>query len=1008
MPWAPVSSAPGGLLWGWLAWPGKLGDMEGLTKAARSHARLGVWAHSALLSLTDGSVASRRGGKVGAVIRRVLSSIPAAAKSGDLRLREQSAAKGSDLADELHSGRSLRVFVRGAALIGTVWASSLGEVGSALGGATGPTLGLAPFMVAWREASGPALVHPLGLASSLTVILLSSGLALLWSGSRASKRLSRFPSPKLALVHALVILVAVLGLWRSLKLQQEREIRYVVSSQTRHYRRLLLRQIEEQILLVRGWAAVLPPSGVPQGDEKQWLEAVLNSQPSIVGLGVLHVDCQSAWQLVKPAYRGLLNRPWGYDAETCQHLGRWLRTHPHELLSADWVPGTHDFQIIVPLGADSKRYLVALVDATKFFDAALAQTGNEFRVAVYGDGQLLYSTRGRVCEDPVELRFKHVLEQRYDDTNFRLEVCPSAGWIASLRSNAPDLLLGMGVVLALIIGINVYLAQTAVGRAREAQMAQSAALGLLRERDRVREELNRLFLLSPDLLWVANRRGELRELNPAWERVLNLPIRQLRERRLFDLVHPEDRGRLERCFDRLSSEETLTDIEARLVSADGSERWLLWAMTASAETGLIYGVAVDITERQRAERALEEYARELRRANVELKKALAAARSATEAKSRFLALVSHELRTPLNGILGMNELLLGTSLTEEQRQYALTIRQSTESLLSIVNDLLDSSKIEAGRMTLEQVRFNLSEQLREIAALVQPQVRAKGLELRCEFDQGLPDSVVGDPGRLRQVLLNLLANAVKFTDAGWVALRAAPLWENMGKIWVRFEVEDTGIGIPQEYHQQIFEEFVQVDSSVGRRYGGTGLGLSITKRLVELMGGQIGLRSTRGEGSLFWVELPFDPARSEKGLADEERADSAGPTRPLRVLVVEDNEVNRVVARRLLEKLGCEVTVAEGGAQALEILQREAIDLVLMDVNMPGMDGFATTRAIRSLSGTASSVKIVAMTARATADGDNEWREAGMDGWVSKPVSLEALRRVLEQWGGVRASQRPS
>lgn len=395
---------------------------------------------------------------------------------------------------------------------------------------------------------------------------------------------------------------------------------------------------------------------------------------------------------------------------------------------------------------------------------------------------------------------------------------------------------------------------------------------------------------------------------------------------------------------------------------------------------------------------LEESARELRKKNEELALALAAAREAAEIRTRFLAAMSHEIRTPMTGVLGMTELLLCTPLNPEQRHYAETIKESAESLLRIVNDILDLSKIEAGKLEIESVVFDLRVTLRAVTTILLPQAHAKGLRLITEVAEDVPQWLSGDPGRLRQVLLNIAGNAVKFTEQGEVRLSAEVADSEGERIRIRFRVEDTGIGIAPEQIDAIFEEFVQVDSSAARRFGGTGLGLSIAKRLVEMMGGEIGCSSRLGEGSVFWFAVPFRTAPAVPPENVVRTGLEAGGGRRLRVLVVEDNPVNRTIAVRLLAREGCQVDAVESGQEAVEACAGADYDLVLMDVNMPGVDGYEATRRIRRLEGAGRHTPIVAVTASAMQGDRDRCLECGMDDYVAKPFSAGRLRELLETW----------
>ncbi|MCS7043979.1 MAG: CHASE domain-containing protein [Bryobacteraceae bacterium] len=382
--------------------------------------------------------------------------------------------------------------------------------------------------------------------------------------------------------------------------------------------------------------------------------------------------------------------------------------------------------------------------------------------------------------------------------------------------------------------------------------------------------------------------------------------------------------------------------------------------------------------------------REVRRRTRQLRRALRLAKEGTEAKSRFLAKISHEIRTPLNGIIGMTHLLMESGLSREQRESAALILNSGQHLLAVVNDTLDLSKIEAGKLALAREPLDLNALLGECERIFRPVAEQKGLELSIE-DQGLPPWVEGDLTRLRQVLWNLLSNAVKFTAHGRVELAARP---GTAPPRIRFEVRDTGPGIPPEDLARLFEPYFQ-SNAPGRAAEGTGLGLAISRRLVELMGGEMGCESEPGLGSLFWFEVPLPEA------APKTEASQAGPgrTEPLRahVLLVEDNRVNQIVSSRMLERLGCRVTVASTGEEALTAVRQAEFDAILMDCQMPVMDGYEAARAIRQMGGRAASTPIIALTAHALESEQARCLESGMNAVITKPVTLETLRGALER-----------
>ena len=532
-------------------------------------------------------------------------------------------------------------------------------------------------------------------------------------------------------------------------------------------------------------------------------------------------------------------------------------------------------------------------------------------------------------------------------------------------------------------------------------------IGQFMERKRAEEELDKFFTMSLDMFCIAGTDGYFKRVNPAWEKTLGFTSDELLARPYVDFIHPDDREATAARAGGLAKGENVFSFENRYACKDGTYRWLLWKATVDVDEQRIYAMARDVTERRRAEEALEENANRLALLVKELEVARRRAEDAARVKSDFLANMSHEIRTPMNAVMGMTDLTLATELSPEQRSYLSTVKVSARALLDLVDGILDLSKIEAGKLELDRVEIDVRETVEDAIKVLAVRAGQKNLELACRLSPAVPPILLGDPGRLRQVVVNLVGNAIKFTERGEVVLDAEVESQDEDEVLIRFSVRDTGIGVPADKQEHIFAPFTQADTSTTRRFGGSGLGLAISGQLVALMGGRLTMTSELGHGSTFSFTARFDRVRK-------------APPRPvprpawvdlsdLPVLIVDDNATNRHILSEMLTNWRMRPTATAGGGAALALMKEahaagRPFQLLLSDGQMPEMDGFMLAETVKS-DPELRFVRMILLTSAGRPGDGARCRKLGIAGFLNKPVKQSEL---LDTIAAVMAGPTPT
>lgn len=575
-----------------------------------------------------------------------------------------------------------------------------------------------------------------------------------------------------------------------------------------------------------------------------------------------------------------------------------------------------------------------------------------------------------------------------------------------------------GYALGTLCVIDHYPNQLSDVQCRSLKLLAQEVITLIVER-RKKEELKhfeQLFKFSNDLICIADASGTFKKINPAFKKILGWENGLLLSSSVFDLVHPDDQERTKEEARQLAAGRPAVNFTHRLKTTDSHYKYIQWTVTPEEATGFLFAIGRDITDF-----VLQQE---------ELKKAIQLAEEASSCKSEFLANVSHEIRTPLNGVIGFTDLVLKTSLDQTQYQHLSIVNQSANTLLLIINDILDFSKARSGKLELDIEKCDIYEIACRAADIITYPVQDKKIRTLLNISPDLPRFIWADAVRLKQILINLLGNAVKFTEKGEIELKIKMLSADGEEAKLRFEVRDTGIGIPESKQEKIFEAFSQADCSITKRYGGTGLGLTISNKLLGLMGSRLQLKSIPAEGSCFYFDVSFrsengarvnwekmgftnqvvivdesnpstvymDGSLHRAGTVNPEEIDGAG--QPLTILIAEDNRVNMLLIKTVLKRITPHATLIEAnnGREAVVHCQSKFPDLILMDIQMPDMNGYEATTRIRAIQQENRHIPIIAVTAGSLKSEKNRCLDAGMDDIIVKPFVEETLLAVISKW----------
>ncbi len=691
----------------------------------------------------------------------------------------------------------------------------------------------------------------------------------------------------------------------------------------------------------------------------------------------------------------------------------------------DLVQGGKGFLVYVPLFNNNTfdGFVLAVLKCENWLNSILfndtsSLDSEQYNTSVYFDDELIYE-RVHATEMKESFNVQNT-EKIVSGREFTINVSPTKNYFDSIHSGIPVLITILGVIITLLIFITLMVLQNAL-RLNEKVRLSNKELNQevekhLRAKNALTIERQRLtsFIEGTNVgTWEWNIQTGETEFNERWANIIGYTLDELSPISIdtwLKYSHPDDLNiseqKLAECIEGVSE---FYSCEVRMKHKNGQWIWVhdhgkIFSWDSNGKPKNMFGTHTDINTAKEEKLQLIEMNEQLENTSAIANSLTAQAELASIAKSEFLANMSHEIRTPMNGVTCMAELVLDSNITDEQKKYVSIIKNSGEALISLINDILDFSKIEAGKLEIDSYPFDFYELINSIVHSVEYRAEDKKIFLEHTIAENVPQYINSDPNRIRQILMNLLGNAFKFTEKGGISLSVAIERRHDEGVTLLFSVKDTGMGIPKKKLDILFDKFSQVDKEITRNYGGTGLGLAISKQLSELLGGGVGVASVIGEGSTFSFTIHgkiADKKDIESSEAEEVQQEIPFENRAaFDILVVEDNITNRLIIQAVLQKLGYAAEEAFDGIDAMEKMAVKKYDLVFMDVQMPRLDGFGATKRIRNLNDSkgTSSTSIIAMTANAMKGDKEECLEAGMNDYISKPISIPAVSKVLSKW----------